>query len=66
MRGDGAEPVPVVKMRRRKGMSAAAREAVSLAQKKRWADWRAKQAKAAQGDGASAQRPSPGRSRKKK
>ena len=32
--------------RRRKGMSAAARQKVSLAQKKRWAEWRKKQEKA--------------------
>ena len=31
--------------RRRKGMSAAARKKVSLAQKKRWAEWRKKQGK---------------------
>ena len=30
--------------RRRRKMSAAAKKAVSLAQKKRWAEWRAKQA----------------------
>ena len=30
--------------RRRRKMSAAAKNAVSLAQKKRWAEWRAKQA----------------------
>jgi hypothetical protein len=33
--------------RRRKGMSAAARKKVSLAQKKRWAEWRKKQGKSA-------------------
>jgi hypothetical protein len=31
--------------RRRKGMSAAARKKVGLAQKKRWAEWRKKQGK---------------------
>ena len=33
--------------RRRKGMSAAARKKVSLAQKKRWAEWRKKKGKVA-------------------
>jgi len=35
------------KRRRRRKMSAAAKKAVSLAQKKRWAEWRKKNGKAA-------------------
>jgi hypothetical protein len=43
-------------------MSAAAKKAVSLAQKKRWAEWRKKKGKTQEGNGAVAA----GRSRKKK
>ena len=38
---------PPKRRRRRRRMSAAARKAVSLAQKKRWAEWRRKNGKAA-------------------
>jgi hypothetical protein len=53
-RGFGSKPEVAtgqVKLskRRRQGMSAAARKKVSLAQKKRWAEWRKKKAKAAAG-----------------
>jgi len=48
--------------RPRRVVSADARRAVSLAQKKRWAAWRAKQARAAAADNA----PAKGRSNKKK
>ena len=52
--------------RRRPKMSVQARKRIAEAQRKRWAEWRAKQAKPAQGDGASTQSPDPGRSRKKR
>ena len=46
-RGAKVAAQPVKKARRR-GLSAAGRKAIRLAQKKRWAEWKANQAKAAE------------------
>jgi hypothetical protein len=44
-RGRAAPLIQVESRKRRRRMSAAARKKVSLAQKKRWAEWRKKQGK---------------------